>query len=280
MTEWLFNRSNVNWSPELLNTSVTYHDCYTNVYLGFTSDLRNLSGCPQYVLELTNTSNQVIPVHIMLSRHYTDYEDMLGSDQTKIVMSLQVYQTDGVKYMVKEKDAIKPIRPDAAFTNIQYDLCRILLPPGHTTYTIVVMAYKEKPRNRKPFDFSLQVRYPSVVTGSMKPITEFPQYHFSSRAAGVWKADNGGKPSLETFKANPRYIVHITRSTFINARLETIKNREIAIHLSLFRLEDVKAEQFNRRHVLAEAEGFMLGACVLETELQAGDYVLIASEYP
>ena len=206
--------------------------------------------------------------------------DMLGSDQTKIVMSLQVYQTDGVKYMVKEKDSIKPIRPDAAFTNIPYDLCRILLPPGHTTYTIVVMAYKEKPRNRKPFDFSLQVRYPSVVTGSMKPITEFPQYHFSSRAAGVWKADNGGKPSLETFKANPRYIVHITRSTFVNARLETIKNREIAIHLSLFRLEDVKAEQFNRRHVLAEAEGFMLGACVLETELQAGDYVLIASEYP
>ena len=210
--------SNVNWSPELLNSSVTYHDCYTNMYLGSMSDLRNIGGCPQYVLELMNPTNQVIPVHAMLSRHYTDYEDMLGSDHTKIVISLQVYQTDGVKYLVKEKDAIRPVREEAIFTNIPYDLCRILLPPGHTTYTVAVMAYKEQLRNRKPFDFSLQVRYPSIVTGSMKPITEFPQYHFSSRAAGVWKADNVGKPSLKTFKMNPRYLLHLNRQTFINAR--------------------------------------------------------------
>ena len=49
------DRSNVNWSPELLNTSVTYHDCYTNVFNGYTKDVMNLSNCPQFVLDLTNT---------------------------------------------------------------------------------------------------------------------------------------------------------------------------------------------------------------------------------
>ena len=190
------DRSNVNWSPELLNTSVTYHDCYTNVFNGYTKDVMNLSNCPQFVLDLTNTTRYENPVYIMLSRHYLNYDDMLGNDQTYILISLQIYRTEGPRYLVKERDAAEVITKSISFTNAPYTLCRFMLPPGHFTYSVVVMSCKEKPRNLKTFNFSIQVRFHNDVHGSVKPISDFPKYHFLTRVAGEWKSDNnGGRPS-------------------------------------------------------------------------------------
>lgn len=274
------DRSNVNWSPELLNTSVTYHDCYTNVFNGYTKDVMNLSNCPQFVLDLTNTARYENPVYIMLSRHYLNYDDMLGNDQTYILISLQVYRTEGPRYLVKERDAAEVITKSISFTNAPYTLCRFMLPPGHFTYSVIVMSCKEEPRNLKTFNFSIQVRFHNDVHGSVKPISDFPKYHFLTRVAGEWKSDNnGGRPSEITYATNPMYHFRLDRPTFLNARMETLENADAAVYLRLLSEDSVAEKRLSAASAIAESDGFMRGACVLEKELPPGAYVLIASQY-
>lgn len=270
----------MNWSPELLNTSVTYHDCYTNVFNGYTKDAMNLSNCPQFILDLTNTARHENPIYIMLSRHYVNYDDMLGNGKTYILISLQIYRTDGPKYLVKERDAVEVITENVSFTNAPYTLCRFMLPPGHFTYSVVVMSCKEEPRNMKTFNFSVQVRFHNDVYGSVKPISDFPKYHFLTRVAGKWESDNdGGRPSERTYSINPMYHFRLDRPTFLNARMETMDDVHTAVYLRLLSKESLAQKRLSLASAIAESDGFTYGACVLEKELEPGSYVLVASQY-
>ena len=146
----------MNWSSSLLDRSITYHNFYTNTYLGLTSDARNMSGCPQYVLDVTNATSSSYPVYVMVSRHYTRYEDLLGNEHYKVLMSLQVFETEGPCLMVKQADAKAMLCPEIVYTNIPYDMCRILVAPGHHVYSIVLQTLKQTPINLQKFGFTLQ----------------------------------------------------------------------------------------------------------------------------
>ena len=271
--------SNVNWSPELLNKSITYHDLYSNVFSGYSSDLKNLSNCPQYILEFTNPSTETVPVHVMISRHYTDYDEMLGCEKTKIVMSLQAYAIKKPAFLTKESETIQTIRDEAVFTNIPYDVCHIHVPPGNSTYSVVIMTYKREENNRKKFNFSLQMRYPKIIEGTMRPIQHFPNYRFITRECGQWTDQNNGGPITEkTFLNNPWYTFQITAPTYIHAFLESIQNSNAVLSLYLLRYEHVSAGEYRREYRIAQSSHSSRAACMLEQELEPGTYTLIPAE--
>lgn len=272
--------SNVNWSSLLLDRSITYHDSYTNTYLGLTSDARNMSGCPQYILEVTNNQNTSLPVYVMVSRHYTRYDDLLGNDHYKVLISLQVFETDGPRLMVKQSDAKEAICEEIVYTNIPYDMCPIKVAPGHHFYTIVLQTMKQDPTNLQKFGFTLQARFNSILTGCMKPINEYPQYHFNYRVAGKWEGDNaGGRSSLVSYQKNPMYSITLTRPTFIHIRLEVMDNSELCVYLRLLPRSDVEKGLFFHKNSVLSAEAFTAGASMLYGQVDPGEYVLVAATY-
>lgn len=204
---------------------------------------------------------------------------MLGCEETKIVMSLQAYAIKKPTFLTKESETIQSIRKDAVFTNIPYDVCHIYVPPGKTTYSVVVMTYKREENNRKMFNFSLQVRYPNAINGLMRPIQAFPEYHFITRECGQWTDQNNGGPTTEkTFLNNPWYTFQIAVPTNIHAFLESIQNTEAVLSLYLLRYEDAKAGKYRKDYRVAESEFSARGACMLEKELEPGVYTLIPAE--
>lgn len=273
-------RSNVNWSSSLLNHSITYHDFYTNTYLGFTSDARNMSGCPQYVLDVTNPTSQKVPAYVMVSRHYTNYDDLLGNDKYKILFSLQVYETERPQLMVKQSDAKTILSSEIVYTNIPYDMCRILVEPGHHVYSVVLQTLKKDARNLHSFGFTLQTRFNSIISGFVQPINEYAQYHFNCRVAGKWEGSNaGGRSSLESFANNPMYAIRVTRPTFVHTRLEVVGDSGLSVYLRLLRRKDVEERHLTQHYMVLGSDAFTSGACLLQGELEPGEYVLIAATY-
>ena len=270
----------MNWSSSLLDRSITYHNFYTNTYLGLTSDARNMSGCPQYVLDVTNATSSSYPVYVMVSRHYTRYEDLLGNEHYKVLMSLQVFETEGPCLMVKQADAKAMLCPEIVYTNIPYDMCRILVAPGHHVYSIVLQTLKQTPINLQKFGFTLQARFNSIISGFMNPINEYPQYHFNYRVAGKWEGDNaGGRSSLASFSQNPMYSITVTRPTFMHVRLEVMDNSSLSVFLRLLRRSDAEKRLFFHKNCVLDAEAFTSGACMLRGQVDPDEYVLVAATY-
>ena len=195
-------------------------------------------------------------------------------------MSLQVYAIKSPMLLVKEGDVEEIIRKDSVFTNIPYDICHLSIPPGRSVYSVAVMAYKKEECNRIPFRFSLQVRYPKLVEGIVKPIQEYPNYHFLTRACGQWTSNNnGGRPSGKTFLQNPQYSFHVLAPTHLHAYLESINDRNSSLSLHLLNYKDVMEGHYSKQYILAESDAYTKGACMLEQTIQPGQYTLVVSEF-
>lgn len=270
--------SNVNWATSLLNCSITYHSKYTNVLNGTMSDTRDMCNCPQYSIEIINPNNKPYPVYVMLSRHYVHYEDMLGTDKKKTLLSIQAYKTNKPQYMIRRTDETVPIENEIVFTNMPYDLARFRVPPGRHFYTVVVMTMKENSSNLYPFNFSIVIRYPSLVSAIMKPIFSMPSYHFMSRLAGAWTNTNaGGRPSQGGYQKNPNYSFTLSSPTSVHFSLETGQSPQYC-NIRLIREEDLNRAS-DSSSTIKDSGPYIAYVCALEADLAPGSYRVIASPY-
>ena len=275
------NPSNVNWSPIILNKSLTFHDSYTNVNQGITSDTINMSECPQYVIEMDNPLSHPMPLYVMLSRHYTQYSQLLGDDNQRVLVCIQLFELSEPKLVVKTSDALSSVKKDIAYTNVPYSLGKVSVPPGHHIYSAVVLTLKETPANNKRFDFTIQFRYHSSVQGVVKQIGDYPQYHFVTRVGGEWKGRNAcGRMSQGGFENNPMYFFTLVQNTSIHLRLEAICNETIGLNLRLWKKQDILTGEYCLTSSVANSGDYRQGACCLQTVLSPGDYVAVASTYP
>lgn len=270
--------SNVNWSTSLLNCSITYHSKYTNFLNGTMSDTRDMCDCPQYSIEINNPTNKPYPVYVMLSRHYVHYEDLLGTEKKKTLLSIQAYKTNKPMYMIRRTDETTPIEHEIVFTNIPYDLAKFRVPPGRHFYTVVVMTMKENASNLYPFNFSIVIRYPHLISAIMKPMFSVPSYHFMTRLAGAWTNTNsGGRPSQGGYQKNPMYSFSLSSPTSVHISLETGQSPQ-PCNIRLIREEDLN--QASRSSSMIKDSGpYVAHVCSLEVDLDPGNYRVIASPF-
>ena len=271
--------SNVNWSTSLLNRSLTYHGRYCNVLNGITSDTRNMSECPQYSVEVQNPTNANVPVYIYLSRHYNFYDDLLGTEKRKFLVSIQAYKTKKPFYMMRREDDTIAVDDEIVFTNVPYCLAKFRVPPGKHFYTVVILSMKENAATLNPFNFTVCARYHDSISVLVRPMFSVPEYHFMTRNAGVWKSENsGGRPSQPTYLSNPMYCFTLNQPTFIHAHLETIESSE-AINIRLVREEDVVNKMITRDRMIADSDAFIANVCGFEKQVAPGAYRIILSSF-
>lgn len=271
----------MNWSPIILNKSLTFHNSYTNIYQGITSDTINMSECPQYVIEMDNPLSHPMPLYVMLSRHYTQYSQLLGDENQRILVCIQLFELNEPKLVVKNSDALSSVKKEITYTNVPYSLCKVSVPTGHHIYSAVVLTLKETPANNKRFDFTIQFRYHSSVQGVVKQIGDYPQYHFVTRVGGEWKGVNAcGRISHGSYEKNPMYFFTLFQNVAINLRLESIHNETIGLNLRLWKKEDVLNGEYRISTSIANSGDYRQGVCCLQTMLLAGEYVAVASTYP
>lgn len=271
--------SNVNWAPDLLQRSCTFHDVYANIYQGIEFDLQDMSQSPQFVMEFTNPTPTNQPVYVMLSRHYSEYFQLLGNEKYCVMLCLQLFEIDAPRLIVKNSDVIRPIKPVVTFINVPFDFAKVYVPPGRHIYSAVVLAIKENPANVQRFVFTIQFRFPSSIQGEIKHVNDYFMYHFTWRVGGKWtEANNGGRRSLQKYRINPVYFFSLSNPISVIFYLETVHNSKIAIHLSLFLKSDWEAGNFDQS--LDDSGDYRNWACAFRSSLQPGEYALVASSYP
>lgn len=274
-----FSTSNVNWAPNLLDKSWTFHDSYTNISQGIESDTQDMSQSPQFIMEISNPTSSSMPVYVMLSRHYTDYSQLLGNENFRVLLSLQIFEIDKPRLIVKNSNAISRVKPTIVFTNTPYDFAKVYVPPGRHFYAAVVQTVKDSPASNKRFDFTIQFRYCSFIQGEIKLINDYPEYHFTWRIGGMWnQSNNGGRRSLMKYGMNPVYDFSIPTTMTAIFYLELVHNNKLAIHLCLYTKRDWEAQNFN--NVLIDSGDYRNWSCDFLTTLEPGDYSLVASSYP
>lgn len=238
-----------------------------------------MSQCPQYIMEFTNPTQFSQPVYIMLSRHYTEYFQLLGNEKFRILLTLQVYEIDRPRFVVKNSDVIRRIKAEIIFTNTPYDIAKVYVPPGRHFYTAIVLTVKEKPENIQRFNFTIQFRYPESIQGQIRHVNDYPEYHFTWRVGGAWgEANNGGRRSLRKYNQNPAYLFSLSNPITAVFYLESVRNNKIAIHLCLFRKGDWEAGRFDQS--VADSGDYRNCSCSFLAELPPGEYALVASSYP
>lgn len=271
--------SNVNWAPNLLPKSCTFHEAYTNTYQGVESDTQDMSQSPQYIMEFTNPTQFNQPVYVMLSRHYTQYFQLLGNENYRVLLSVQLFEIDKPRLVVKNADVIRRIEPEIIFTNTPYDFAKVYVPPGRHIYCAIVLTVKEGPENNQRFNFTIQFRYPNTLQGQIKHVNDYPQYHFTWRVGGAWdQANNGGRRSLQKYDRNPTYLFSLPNPISVIFYLESVRNKTISIHLCLFRKSDWEAGRFDQ--IIEDSGDYRNYSCSFRAELPPGEYALVASSYP
>lgn len=262
-----------------MNRSLTYHGRYCNILNGCSSDTRNMSECPQYSIEINNPTKGQVPVYIYLSRHYTLYDDLLGTEKKKFLITIQAYKTNKPFYMIRREDNTIAMEEEIVFTNIPYCLAKFRVPPGTHYYTIVILSLKDNEACVNSFNFTVSARYHNSISLLMKPMFSVPDYHFMTRYAGAWTYENsGGRPSQTTYLSNPMYCLTLKQPTLIHAHLENNDSSQ-AMNIRLVREEDVQNHTITRNTMIVDSDAFIANVCGFEKVITPGSYRIILSTF-
>ena len=75
------------------------------------------------------------------------------------------------------------------------------------------------------------------------------------------------------------YAIRVTRPTFVHTRLEVVGDSGLSVYLRLLRRKDVEERHLTQHYMVLGSDAFTSGACLLQGELEPGEYVLIAATY-
>lgn len=238
-----------------------------------------MSECPQYSVEINNPTKGQVPVYIYLSRHYNYYDDLLGTEKRKFLITIQAYKTKKPFYMIRREEDTIAVEEEIVFTNIPYCLAKLRVDPGIHYYTIVILSLKETTASVNPFNFTVCARYHNSISVLMKPMFSVPDYHFMTRNAGAWTHENsGGRPSQPTYLSNPMYCLTLNQPTIIHAHLEN-KDSSQAMNIRLVREEDVQKHAITRNTMIIDSDAFIANVCSFEHTIAPGSYRIILSSF-
>ncbi|XP_076050460.1 calpain-7-like isoform X2 [Oratosquilla oratoria] len=254
----------MNWNPALFGHTYCTHKTWLK-QTGPARDLYNIGENPQYKLEVRCGSGGAA-VWVLLTRHITEIQDF--KENTEYI-TLVIYKNNG-------RRVFYPYDPspylDGVRINSPHYLCRMTLPEGTHTFTLVVSQYEKN----TTIHYSLRV-YASCPF-SLGKLPDLPKNKF--QVEGRWAGETaGGCPNHPaTYKNNPVYQLRIEKDMpSVCFQLKAPKEVQIGLELVCIEARNTEAKgYFTKKQSGAYRSGFV----VLEVDrLVAGVYNIIPSTF-
>ncbi|KAI8821862.1 uncharacterized protein EV422DRAFT_435443 [Fimicolochytrium jonesii] len=187
----LFETIHVSWNPSMWRHRHSLHASWPNT--GPRKDAFNLSGNPQYSLQVDVQLTRLTAVWILLTKHVT------VTEESTEYLTLHVYDnTGGERVYYPDTPFVR-----GAYINNPHILIKFTAPVGLNNYTVVLSQHEKSERTLR-YTLTVYAMSPFRITRITDKCT------FSHQTLGEWtRKSAGGSMNHPTFTRNPRYVLTI-----------------------------------------------------------------------
>ncbi|KAI8339399.1 hypothetical protein BC941DRAFT_420385 [Chlamydoabsidia padenii] len=264
-----FYSIHLNWNPELFTHRWVLHYVWPE-NVGPKRDIHNLGYNPQFSLTVDVPDKKPAAVWLLLSKH------IMVTEENTDYITLHVYNNTNGERIYYPGEPFK----EGTYLNNAHILVRFNVPPGKSSYTIVVSQF-EKERSL----------YFSLRAYSLAPfkLREVPlRYLIEQKISGQWDdLTAGGNSSNASYMHNPQWKITIPPS---NTSTESTVNKtglllmleapeSFAVHLLLVE-GGKRATSVSLRDIITQSGSYRPGFCYCNLEtIKDGVYTVVASTF-